>query len=50
MGHFGRSEVYFHTVVDGKESLVCPRCLHILIHGMSIAEARSRMGLGSSEG
>ncbi|MBI4178332.1 hypothetical protein HY522_02770 [bacterium] len=44
-GHFGQPEVHFHASVNGSDALICPRCLHILIHGMSIADARVRMGL-----
>ncbi|OGH56230.1 MAG: hypothetical protein A3G34_05970 [Candidatus Lindowbacteria bacterium RIFCSPLOWO2_12_FULL_62_27] len=44
-GHFGKSEVYFLAAIDNHQTKVCPRCLHILIHGMSIAEARHRLGL-----
>lgn len=45
MGAFGEAEVYFHATVSGHAARICPRCLHILIHGMSIAEARMRMGI-----
>ena len=45
MGQFGRAEVYFRAVISGIDRRVCPRCLHILIHGMSIADARARLGI-----
>lgn len=49
LGAFGPVEVYFRAEVEGRDRRVCPRCLHILIHGMSIADARRRMGVTSAD-